>query len=97
MLVAENRDTRSIEIMLRVPLEAMRDVDFPLYGPAYLAVERAGEALKEAAGLWIVDEIVLRAAGETLAPSSVTTRVALPANRAFDNIEKAGIIFSTRP
>jgi len=97
MLVAEQPETRSLDIMLRVPLEAMRDVDFPLEGPGYLVIDRASRALDEAAGLWIVDEIVLRAAGEALSPGSVTTRLALPANRAFEGIEQARQHFANPP
>lgn len=89
MLMATAPDSRSVEIMLRVPLEAMRDVDFPLEGPGYLLIDRAHAALGEAAGLWIVDEIALRAGGKPLVPESVTTRLALPTSRAFDSLEMA--------
>ncbi|MFK7830929.1 MAG: HupE/UreJ family protein [Congregibacter sp.] len=94
MLVAVDAAGRSAEIMVRVPLEAMRDVDFPLEGPGYLRIEQAREALREAAGLWIVDSISLRASGEALLPSHVTTRLALPSNRAFDSLAQAQEHFS---
>jgi N-acetylglucosamine-6-phosphate deacetylase len=44
--------------MVRVPLEAMRDVDFPLTPEGYLVLDEAGNALTDAAGLWVVPGVI---------------------------------------
>ena len=46
-----------LELLIRVPLAAMREVDFPTRGPGYLDLSRADEALRNAAKLWLIDNI----------------------------------------
>ena len=49
-----------LELLVRVPLEAMRDLDLPLRGPGYLDlanVERLEPALRYAAMVWIADGV----------------------------------------
>ena len=46
-----------LELLIRVPLAAMQDIDFPLRGPGYLDLARADDALRGAAKLWLVDNI----------------------------------------
>jgi hypothetical protein len=79
----------ALELMLRVPLEAMRDVDFPLTPEGYLLLSEAAPALEEAAGLWIVDNLALQARGEPLAAQHWQARVALPSSRAFNSVATA--------
>ena len=42
-----------LQLLVRVPMSAMREVDFPLRGPGYLDLGRADDALRNAAKLWI--------------------------------------------
>ena len=42
-----------LRVLLRVPLESMRDVDFPLRGPGYLDIERSEPLLRQAARVWL--------------------------------------------
>src|ERR1700678_3511795 len=42
-----------LQLLVRVPLAAMRDVDFPTAGPGYLDLDRVGALLPDAATLWI--------------------------------------------
>ena len=86
-----------LELMLRVPLEAMRDVDFPLTPEGYLVLEEAAPALREAAGLWIVDSLTLRDRGEALAPEAWQARLALPGDRAFASPQAARAHFEDLP
>src|SRR6202023_1349393 len=46
-----------LHLLLRVPLKAMRDVEFPERGPGYLDLDRIDTSLNEAATLWISKEI----------------------------------------
>lgn len=85
----------ALELMLRVPLEAMRDVDFPLTPEGYLQLSEAAPALEEAAGLWIVDNLVLRARAEPLAAQHWQARVSLPSSRAFASVAAARAHFDT--
>ena len=48
-----------LQLLVRVPLAAMRDVDFPVRGPGYLDLSRLDAALAGAASLWIADYIEL--------------------------------------
>ena len=46
-----------LNILMRVPLKTMRDVDFPERGQGYLDFDHVDPALREAASLWISDFI----------------------------------------
>ncbi len=49
-------DGRTLRLLVRVPLDAMRDVKFPERG-AYLDLARADVFLRDAARLWVVDGV----------------------------------------
>src|ERR1700680_1136970 len=46
-----------LHLLIRVPLKAMRDVEFPERAPGYLDLDRIDATLHEAATLWISKEI----------------------------------------
>ena len=50
---------RRLHLLLRVPLVALRDVDYPTRGPGYLDLTRAEPVLADAARRWIGDPIEL--------------------------------------
>ena len=73
-----------VRVLLRVPLAAMRDVDFASRGPGYLDLGRVAGQLEEAARLWLLGDFALYADGEVLAPPALdAVRVALPDDAAF--------------
>jgi HupE / UreJ protein len=75
---------RSLTVLLRVPLEAMRDVEWPLLGPGYLDIGAADPALREAASLWLVDELAVFENGRRLEnPRLIAVRASRPADRSF--------------
>ena len=77
-------------LVVRAPLEAMRDIDFPERGPGYLDLARTAPLLAEAARLWIAGSIELRENGRLLPdPQIVATRVSLPSDRSFENYPDA--------
>jgi hypothetical protein len=87
----------AVELMVRVPLEAMRDVDFPLTPEGYLQLDTAVPALEQAAGLWIVDNLILREQGRALPVTAWQAKVALPSSRAFDSLAAARAHFLAPP
>jgi HupE/UreJ protein len=79
-----------LRVVLRAPLEAMRDVTFPERGLGYLDLRRAAPLAREAAELWIADFIAAYENGEPLAtPRIVATRISLPSDRAFASYDSA--------
>src|ERR687891_1260701 len=50
-------ETGRLRIVLRAPLEAMRDVQWPSSGPGYLDLAKAGPLARDAAQLWIANFI----------------------------------------
>src|SRR5215472_228776 len=48
-----------IHLLVRVPMKAMRDVEFPERPPGFLDFDRIDQALQDAATLWISDWIEL--------------------------------------
>jgi hypothetical protein len=81
---------KRLELLIRVPLAAMQDIDFPLRGPGYLDLSRADEALRGAAKLWLIDNIDVYEDGARLPPPRiVAARVSLPSDRSFASYEAA--------
>ena len=79
-----------LRLLVRVPLEAMRDVNFPLTGPGYLDLANAEESLKEAADLWLGREIIIYENGIILeSPQLITASVAIPTDLSFKNYDTA--------
>ena len=46
-----------LELLIRVPMAALVEVEFPLRGPGYLEMSRVDEALRSAAKLYLTDNI----------------------------------------
>lgn len=79
-----------LTILVRVPLEAMRDLDFPERVDGGLDLVRVRGLLPEAAKLWIAEAIAVEGDGEALgAPAIAATRLSLPDDRAFDDRARA--------
>lgn len=79
-----------LRVLVRVPLEAMRDFEWPLRGPGYLDLAGAGPLLRDAGRLWIVDYLDVFAGNEPLPHGDIVgARVSLPSNRAFGNWDDA--------
>src|SRR6266481_8063284 len=50
---------KRLELLIRVPLSAMIEVDFPTRGAGYLDLSRADEALRGATKLYLTDNITV--------------------------------------
>lgn len=87
-----------LELLLRVPLVAMRDVDFPLLPDGSLDLIKVRPLLTAAAQLWLADYLLLEANGRTLdAPRVLAARVALPSDRGFTSLADARALFEFAP
>jgi HupE / UreJ protein len=79
-----------LRLLVRAPLRACRDVDFPKRGPGYLDLARAGDSLRDAATLWLSDAIQIYEGDRRLPnPSVVETRVSLESDKSFTSYEEA--------
>ena len=79
-----------LRLLVRVPLEAMQDVNFPLRGPGYLDLEGAEPLLPGAAQLWLAQEVELYEEGVRLAePEIAGLRLSLPSDRSFESYDTA--------
>jgi hypothetical protein len=83
-------EAHRLRLVVRVPLEAIRDVKFPLRGPGYLDLSTVQPALRDAAKLWIADYVQLYE-GDTRLPAGqiVATRLSLPSDRSFESYDRA--------
>jgi hypothetical protein len=73
-----------LRLLVRAPLAAMRDVNFPTHGPGYLDLTRAEPQLRHAASLWIADAVRLYE-GERRLPGAriAAIRISLPSDLSF--------------
>ncbi|HYT22026.1 MAG TPA: HupE/UreJ family protein [Candidatus Polarisedimenticolia bacterium] len=79
-----------LQLLIRVPLKAMRDINFPERGPGYLDLARVNDVLPGAATLWIAGFIELYENDTRLSkPRIVASRVSLPSDRSFASYEEA--------
>ena len=55
--IVGNTYADQLRILVRAPLEAMRDITFPLVGQGFLDVPQSGSTLRDAAELWLASNI----------------------------------------
>jgi len=73
-----------LRVLVRAPVEAMRDIQWPVRGPGYLELDRVGPLLQDAARLWIAGSMELYQDGVRLSGERiVAARVSLPSDRSF--------------
>ena len=76
----------NLDLLVRVPLEAMRDVNFPQTGPGYLVISDADEFLRDAATIWIAQEIGVYENDRLLDEWQIeAVRLALPSDDSFES------------
>jgi hypothetical protein len=79
-----------LDFLVRVPVEAMRDVVFPETGPGYLVISEADEYLRDAATIWLAQEVTLYENEEPLTEWAIdAVRLALPSDRSFESYDAA--------
>jgi HupE/UreJ protein len=89
---------RALKLVMRVPLKAMRDVDVPQRRGGFLDFSRVDTALRDAAMLWLGNEIELYEGDERLPrPRLLAARVSLESDRSFASYESALAHFEAPP
>ena len=79
-----------LRLIVRVPLKAMLDIDFPKRGPGYLDLARVDASLRHAATLWVSDRMEVFEDEISLpAPKVVQARVSLQSDKSFGSYEEA--------
>ncbi|HEU4391260.1 MAG TPA: HupE/UreJ family protein [Blastocatellia bacterium] len=79
-----------LRFLVRVPLKACRDIDFPTRGPGYLNLTRVDRSLRDAATQWISENVEVYEGDAFLRqPSFVDARVSLESDRSFESYEQA--------
>jgi hypothetical protein len=81
---------RVAHLLVRAPLKAMRDVEYPMRGPDRLDIGRADPILRDAATIWLVNNIDLYENDTVLGGARiVAVRASLPADKSFGSYEDA--------
>lgn len=80
-----------LRLLVRAPLEAMTDIDWPLVGlEGLLDVTRADPFLTDASTLWLGDNLAVTENGSALPyPTVVNVRASVPSDGAFESYERA--------
>jgi uncharacterized membrane-anchored protein YitT (DUF2179 family) len=79
-----------LRVLVRAPMAAMRDVEFPLRGNGTLDVPRADPQLRHAALLWLAKDLAFFESDTPLGdPRLVAARVSLPSDRSFATYDAA--------
>ena len=80
-----------LHVVVRVPLAAMLDVDYPTRGPAgLLDLTRIQPALDAAVRLWLIPGITILENGSALrTPRLTSTAISLPSDRSFASYDAA--------
>jgi hypothetical protein len=87
-----------LQLLVRAPLAALRDVDYPTRGPGYLDLPRVDASLRQAARLWIADQVGLYEDDVRLStPRIVAIRVSLPSDRSFGSYQEAAAHLTAAP
>jgi hypothetical protein len=79
-----------LHLVVRVPLKAMRDVEFPLRGPGYLDLTRVGALLPDAATLWVSNFLDVYEGDTRLRkPHVAASRISMESDRSFMSFDTA--------
>jgi hypothetical protein len=80
----------TLQVLVRAPMSALREVDFPKQGPGYLVISKADAALRGAAKQWLIDNIdIFENDARLPAPRIAQVRVSLPSDTSFTSYESA--------
>jgi len=79
-----------LRVLVRVPLRALRDIDFPETGRGFLDLSRTDSLLPDASRLWVSDSLDVFEGETRLAKPAVgETRISLESDKSFATYEQA--------
>lgn len=79
-----------LRLLVRLPLVALNDIQFPSRGPGYLDLAHINQVLPGAARYWVANSIDLFEDDRHLPrPEVVQTRLSVLANKSFDSYDEA--------
>jgi HupE / UreJ protein len=80
----------SFKLLVRVPLKAIMDIEFPRKERDFVDLERVDQSLRDASMIWLARKIELFEEDALLPdPTILSTRVALESDRSFASYEEA--------
>jgi len=80
----------TMHALVRIPLEAVRDVDFPATPAGYLDMERLAPLLPGLAKTWVADSLVLSCDGTLCGPPAIAaTQISIESDRSFTSFDSA--------
>ena len=81
---------QKLHLLLRVPLNAMRDTEFPERGAGYLDLARVDASLREAAMVWIADAVeIYENDARAPNPQILDVRASFPSDKSFASYDEA--------
>jgi len=81
---------RRLTFVVRVPLEAMRDIEWPVVGDQYLDLAAAAPFLRQAATMWLAEYVRFFEGDRQLGdPELVAVRASIPSDRSFASFDEA--------
>lgn len=83
-------DAERFQVLVRVPLRSMRDVEVPEFGPGYLDIEALSPQLADIATQWITPFVIVSEDGVPLPVSPPAgTQISLPSDDSFSAFSTA--------
>jgi hypothetical protein len=81
---------KTMRVYARIPLEAVRDVDFPAIEGGYLDIAKLAPQLSGLAKTWVADPLELHENGRRVAaPRVVGTQISIASDKSFATFEQA--------
>ncbi|MEO7997070.1 MAG: HupE/UreJ family protein, partial [Gemmatimonadaceae bacterium] len=83
-------DGNRLRVIVRVPLESMRDMQFAIRADGTLDLQKLGSLLPVAAELWVANYVEFYENGQKVgAGHQVATQLSLPSDRSFQSFDEA--------
>lgn len=83
-------EAEKVNVLMRVPMEALSEIDFPKRGPGYLDFPRLNPAMEEAARFYLSESFQIFENGRELTdPTIEAVRVDMPSDRSFTEYRTA--------
>ena len=80
----------TLRFLVRAPLAAMRDYEFPVEGPGYLQIDQVDQLIRDAAMQWIGEYVGFQENGTALQEVEfVAARISAPSDRSFSSYDVA--------